>query len=155
MPQHPVTRVSVTLQLDAHRDRTCVGGFAIERPGKPCGDWSWRVTDRVLDRVTDTLVTGLNRFASVNRSGPPRRMSLTTLAQSWHRFEATHEGVSRSLGRDFFRLIGDVLQSVTAQGIRALWRLPGNLVDRAIDTRLTGLSRPIRRHDTHNRHRPS
>jgi hypothetical protein len=33
MPQHPVTRVSVTLQLDAHRSGTCIGGFAIERPG--------------------------------------------------------------------------------------------------------------------------
>ncbi len=34
MRPNPVSRVSGTLQLDAHRDRTCVGGFAIERPGK-------------------------------------------------------------------------------------------------------------------------
>ncbi len=33
MRPNPVSRVSATLQLDAHRDRTCVGGFAIERPG--------------------------------------------------------------------------------------------------------------------------
>jgi hypothetical protein len=63
-------------------------------------------------------------------------------------------GGSSSFGRDFLRLIGDAQQILAAQGSPAFLLLLGTLVDRAADTLLTGLPRPIREDDTYNRHRP-